>query len=219
MSVGDAIFLSAALLGLVALFIATKDRWNWKRISKFAIGLPVLLIAITGFSIWGYTTFRDRPQLQREFWGIPLTATRADVRFMKGEPSEITELDWVYYIKDNTSGNNIAAHVIRWEPAGTVRYVMYATSSGNFIHPSLQGFQVDSSYASIISELGSPDHVSTSTDGLSRMLSYAKYQTFYIFEQAKLKSYGTYSPASGPREFTIVPPPKSPASSASMPKK
>jgi len=32
MSVGTAIFFSAVLLAFVALYIATKDRWNWKKI-------------------------------------------------------------------------------------------------------------------------------------------------------------------------------------------
>ena len=44
MSLEASIFLSAMLVSLVALFIATKDRWNWKKlILWFSVGVASLV--------------------------------------------------------------------------------------------------------------------------------------------------------------------------------
>ena len=61
MSVGDAIFFSAVLLSAVGLYAATKDRWNWKRLMKWAVGGPIVLGVIAGLGTWGYVSYQDRP--------------------------------------------------------------------------------------------------------------------------------------------------------------
>lgn len=214
MTIGVGIFLSAVLLSIVILFVATRDRWNWRRLAKWVIGAPMLLIALLFAGLWGYSKYEDIPRAQTEYWDIKLDATQADVKFLKGEPSEVIEGDrWVYYEKDTISGKNISGYVIRWND-GAVRYVMYATSEAQYIHPSLQGFQIGADYHSVISGLREPAHTSTSADGLRRMISYPQYRTFYTFEKGKLKDYGIYNTSMGPMEFE-APAASAPTSAAS----
>ena len=56
MNLGLAIFLSAVFLGTVALYIATMDRWNWKKIIIRPL-LGVLLLLVVGgvgLLLWAY---------------------------------------------------------------------------------------------------------------------------------------------------------------------
>ena len=50
MNVGDSIFLSALILGAVGLYAATKDRWNWKKLVKYVVGVPTVLIVLAGLA-------------------------------------------------------------------------------------------------------------------------------------------------------------------------
>jgi hypothetical protein len=36
---GTAIFLSALVLGVVGLYAVTKDRWNWRKIAFWSLGI------------------------------------------------------------------------------------------------------------------------------------------------------------------------------------
>lgn len=211
MTIGTGVFLSAALLGIIILFVATKDRWNWRRVAKWAIAAPLMLVSALVVGFWAYSWYEARPRLQAEFWGLKLSATQADVKFLKGEPSEIIDGGrWVYYELDPISKDVLSGYVVEWK-SGAPRSVRYATAKANYRHPSMQGFEVGAAYEGVIKELGKPSHSATSTDGLERVISYAEYQTFYRFEKGELKSYGIYNPAIGPMDFA------KPAAPASAP--
>jgi hypothetical protein len=60
------------------------DRWKWKRIVKWAVGLPVLLALIGAGGFWAYFRYDERPKPQTEFGGLKLGATEADVKFIRG---------------------------------------------------------------------------------------------------------------------------------------
>jgi hypothetical protein len=85
MEVGTGIFLSAALLGAVALFIATKDRWNWKKILLWTGGILLVIPAIGGLATYTYMLYEDRPKLQTEFYGLKLGEKFQDVVFRHGK--------------------------------------------------------------------------------------------------------------------------------------
>ncbi|MSP52190.1 MAG: hypothetical protein EXQ91_07350, partial [Alphaproteobacteria bacterium] len=87
MELGTAILLSAVFLGMVALFIATKDRWNWKKLFlwPFTILLELSVIGVVGYLVLLY--WEDLPRKELGLWGIRLGASFADVKFAKGEPS------------------------------------------------------------------------------------------------------------------------------------
>ncbi len=205
MSVGDAIFLSAVLLSVVGLYAATKDRWNWRRLLKWVIGGPIALAVITGLGIWGYVTYQERPTAQTSFFDIPIGAARADVRFRKGEPSEIAKDDpdvWIYKLGTADSPGT-SAYVVRFKD-DKIRYVQYFSVADEHLNPWLQGFTKGTSYERIVSVLGQPSNIATSADGLEKFLSFDKYNTFYRFEKAAVVTYGIFDPKEGPMKFAAT---------------
>jgi hypothetical protein len=82
-----------------------------------------------------------------------------------------------------------------------VRYITYWSSEDQIINPDLLGFSIGSSYNEVVKKLGQPSSISTSTDGLKRLLSFEKYQAFFEFSQGKVLSYGIYAPSTGPIKF------------------
>lgn len=198
MSVGDSIFLSAVLLAIVGLYAATKDRWNWRRIAKWLVGVPIVLIVFAGFGLWGYKIYEDRPTPQIEFGSIRLGESMAEVRFRKGEPSKkIDDNVWQYDDVSSTKADE-AMYVVMFKN-GKVRSVRYFGSK--IYNPYLLGFTKGSHYDEVIAKLGAPTHTSTSKNGLRRLLSFEKYKVVYGFEQAKVEVYGVYDPTEGPLRF------------------
>ena len=97
MSLGTAIFLSAVLLSIVALFIATKDRWNWKKLVGWLFGVAAAVPIVAGVGFYVYSYIAELPKAQLSFCDIPLGATESDVKFLKGAPTEVQEQDhWIY---------------------------------------------------------------------------------------------------------------------------
>ena len=86
MGLAVAIFLSSVLLALAALFITTKDRWNWPKIVLYSTFCVVLLAVVVAGSVYTYWVISNRPRVTTEFWEISLGSTRNDVKFLKGEP-------------------------------------------------------------------------------------------------------------------------------------
>lgn len=87
MEIGAGIFLSAVLLGTVWLYVATKDRWNWKKILLWPLAIVLGLSVIGAAGIYINDWVQDRPKKELGLWGIQLGASIADVKFAKGEPS------------------------------------------------------------------------------------------------------------------------------------
>ena len=109
MSIGTSIFLSVILLSLVLLFNATKDRWKWKKIILFSIcGLVALCLFAIGTN-WLYKTISNLLPYQDTFRDIPISASKSDVKFLKGEPS----------------GKSVEGNLERWEyrPGYSIYYV------------------------------------------------------------------------------------------------
>jgi hypothetical protein len=202
MTVGDSIFLSAVLLSVVGLYAATKDRWNWKQLAKWIIGLPVVLLVLGGLGMWGYVEHRDRPVAQTSFEGFTL-GTTAEIRLNKGAPSQVLgDTVWVYYVSDAKK----AAYAVRFN-SDRVRYVMYSAVREPDFHPFLHGFTINSTYEEVVKKLGTPGHSAISQDGLQRMVSYPQYNTFYSLEQAKVVDFGIYDRSTGPMEYLSAPAP------------
>lgn len=202
MSIGDGIFLSAILFSIVGLYAATKDRWNWKLIAKWGFTLPVSVLAIFALGIWIYSTYEERPTSQKSFEGLKLSSTPADVRFLKGEPmaKHSTEDRWVYDAHSGSSQPEDAVVLVQFRD-GKVRYITYWANERQIVNPYLLGFSIGSEYDAVIKKLGQPNHISTSADGLNRLLSFDKYRTVFEFEQGKVRTYGIFDPSMGPMKF------------------
>lgn len=215
MSVGDGIFLSAVLLSVVGLFAATKDRWNWKRIAKWGIGVPVVLVSLLAAGLWGYSTYENRSTPQTQFEGLSLSASPSDVRFLKGEPipKHSTVDRWVYDAHSGSSQPEDAALIVQFREE-KLRYVQYWANERQIVNPYLLGFTIGSNYDTVLQKLGQPSNVSTSGDGLNRLLSFEKYKTFFEFERGTVRTLGIYDPSGGPVKFPQEAGQAAPAASA-----
>lgn len=201
MTVGEGIFWGAIVLALVGLYATTKDRWKWKRIAKWGVGIPAALLVLGGLGTWAVNTYGERAQPKHVFGGVTLASSEGDVRFAKGEPSKVVEPGlWVYYAGSGSAKTESAGYVVRFKD-GKVRYVSYLASSDQIVTPDLQGFTMGAAYARVLDKLGPPDHVATSDDGLQRIVSYDKLNTFYTFEKAEVRELGIYDPSTGPLLF------------------
>jgi hypothetical protein len=197
-SIGDAIFLSALLLSLVGLYAATKDRWNWKRIAKWAIAAPFALALVLWGSSWIYSKFQERPTLQTEFEGLRLGATEADVLFLKGEPARRPRGEqWVFHAKPSSADPERALVIVGFRD-GKVRYVTYWENDLLLDRPYLLGFTIGSDYAAVIERLGQPSNVSISSDSLTRVASFGKYNAVFEFEKGRVTRIGIFDNTTGP---------------------
>ena len=201
MSPGDGIFLSSVLLSVIALFAITKDRWNWKRISKWGTIGPIALAVVLGGGAYLYSRWVDRPTPQSKFGDIELTATPADVLFAKGEPQLRDSPDrWVYNAGSGSAAPNAAKYLVMFKDS-RVRFVLYSASETQIVSPWFMGFDIGTSHERIVEKLGQPTNVSISENQLDRMFSYDRYNAFFSFSQGKLVAYGIYQPNTGPMAF------------------
>ncbi|NWB32089.1 hypothetical protein [Pseudomonas gingeri] len=201
MSVGTGIFLSALLLSAVILFVATKDRWNWKRILKWGLLLPTTLAASLGIGLYIYDWQSDRPVSQVNFNNIPITATPADVKFLKGEPtSKEGDNRWLYNANHEPEASNPAKYIVKFKD-NHIHYIMYFSGESIHYHPYLLGFSDGSSYEDVQTKLGTPSHTSQSYDELNRIISYDKLNVFFSFREGRVYAYGIYQPEFGPLKF------------------
>jgi hypothetical protein len=203
MSIGDGIFLSSVLLSIVGLYVATKDRWNWKRIAKWGVALPLVAAATIALGIWGYSAYQERPVAMGDFEGMKLTSTPADIRFLKGEPlaKHSTEDQWVYDAHSGSAQPEDAVVLVKFRD-GKVRHITYWANERQIVNPHLLGFSIGSEYDSVIKTLGEPSHISTSANGLNRILSFEKFKVFYDFEQGKVRAFGVFDPSTGPMKYS-----------------
>jgi hypothetical protein len=196
MSLGTSIFLSAVLLSVVILFAVTKDRWNWKRILKWATATPLCLFAVVIGGMYLQDAWESRPTPQTQFDGFSLGASPGDIKLAKGEPNEIVDSErWLYYSGDRKSGYQVNFQ------DNKVRYVLYASTEANYSTPNLLNLTKGATRDEIKARLGEPSHVHTSSDSLRQVLSYDKYNVFFELEKHRVIAYGIYHRTFGPMQF------------------
>lgn len=195
MELGTGIFLSAVFLGTLALFIFTKDRWNWKKIFLWPLGVIVVLGVVGGSIAYLYQQYEDRPQKLTELWGVSLNDSAEDVKFKKGEPTRILENDhWVYRPYETIEGDYVV-----YFKNNRVRSVMYFGPMHN--SPSLHGVGHYDSHQELDAKLGPPSYVSRSKDELRRAYSYEKFNVVVHFAAGNMSALGIYDPTLGPFKF------------------
>ena len=70
MSLGLSLFLSSIFLGIVALFIATKDRWNWKKIILWPVVGTFVLALLSSASIYLYWRSAERRPVPPQIFSV-----------------------------------------------------------------------------------------------------------------------------------------------------
>ena len=188
MELGTGIFLSAVFLGTVALFVATKDRWNWKKIFLWPLAIIFGIGIVGGFIAYLYDAYEDRPAKITELWGISLNDSMADVKFKKGEPKERQDDNelWLY--------EGPYAVFFKNERVQSVAYFgpMYNA-------PTLKGFNHYDTLQEIETKLGPPSYISRSKDELQRAYSFDKFNILVHFKQGEMSLIGIYDPNVGGR--------------------
>ena len=197
MSLGLSVVLSSVLLGVVAIFIATKDRWNWNKIILWP--LAGLILIASGF--WLYNTIEQRPKVQTKLWDIPLGAIKSDVKFLKGVPSDPQkagrEDDWVYRF-ENSGGGWDYIYRVKYED-GKVWSVHYFAGSKTAFGPGIEGIELGDPLEKITQKFGSPSHVSSAKSELNRIFSFSKYQVAFELKENRVISYGIFDATKSPR--------------------
>lgn len=98
-SIGFGIIVGCSIISLTAIYLFTRNRWNWKRISIY---LAVVIFVYFGFttSIYLIDNKRTKNNIEalkierdkgfvKNFWGLSFTNTFSDVIYYKGYPAEI----------------------------------------------------------------------------------------------------------------------------------
>ncbi len=190
MSVGTGIFLSAIFLGLILLYIYTRDRWRWRRIILWPLGFFLLAGTIGGIWFYADQVIDRRPQKITEFWGIKLGASRADVLFLKGEPSaKRSNNNWSY--KPYSSLSDVYTVYFKEDRVSSILF----TGTGG---PTVRGLDVYASPDQMNLRFGPAPDISRSKDDLYRSYSFPTYNLALIYGRGKLDSYGLYDPITGP---------------------
>lgn len=83
------------------------------------------------------------PKAQSSFWDISLNTTKDDIKFIKGEPTEITDKgSWVYRKSQSDYTDDKSIYIISFRN-DSVRYIMYFGSDW-LSAPDLQGIWIKS---------------------------------------------------------------------------
>lgn len=195
MEVGEGIFLGAVVIGLVFLYNGTKDRWKWKKIVIWSIALTAGTFCLLIGGVVGIDWYKARPYPASELFGVSLGASRADVRFVKGEPRAERNNVWAYDVTDSLG----SGYYIVGFKGDAVRYVFYA---GDTAHsPRIAGLTAHDSLDEFVDHLGDADEVAKSKDNLRRIYSFKAYQVFAEFQKNKPSTLGIYDPAHGAISF------------------
>ena len=237
MNLGLAIFLSAVFLGTVALYIATMDRWNWKKIIFRPLLGVLLLLGLCGLGLllWLYwpqaekTTQTFRPEELRlgNLVGdivteVPLGSSKADVRFLKGEPTGKVPDRWRYstalaeasyrslglpegaelddprslpgpHLLIYFNDEKVHAVLCAHRPRDIFDVLLPASPCGEAIGKNSE--QITTSY-------GEPSEIKRSKDDLTRTYLFPQFEEMFVLETNRVVFAGTYDPdVEAPSDF------------------
>ena len=184
MEVGTGIFLSSIFLGTVALFIFTKDRWNWKKIVSF----PIIFFVVCVFVYFSYEKYESRPKKLDVMWGVSLGSTDSDVKFIKGNPSVIEDSYWVYFLDNDP---HTVGYIVHFKD-NRVRAVEFVGE--RFSIPTVNGINGYKELDEAEQILGAPTNISRSKDDLSRIYSFEQLGMYFKAEKGSIHSLGIYDP-------------------------
>lgn len=196
MTVGDGIFGAALVIGLVALYLGTKDRWRWRRIMGW------LLAAILGISLavglWvGWQKWSEsRPRVVTEMWGISLGAKQSDVLFSKGEPTtRVSDERWEYISGPESSEYAV---IVKFED-GRVAEIL---SLGSRLYmPTPEGVSVYGSAEELLARYGESQDTGVSDDGLVRTYRFREHNLLVSFDRSGLIGAGVIAPSAKTRVY------------------
>ena len=191
------ILFSAILLGIVMLYLRSKERWEWNKILILFTVAIVCISIFGGIGIFVYIKKSDKPEIQTSFWDITLSSSKSSIKFIKGPPNKIEPEDIWIYISEIFGAPE--AYYLRFneDRLRLVGYLGGDLSGG----PSIQGIKKGSRLDDILMFFGKPSHISESIDNLKKLYSYENYNVFFIIEDNRVSTYGVYNPKYGPMKI------------------
>jgi len=176
--------------GVVALYLATRDRWDWAQLVRRAFFALVIVIG----AAWAWIYWSSLPPTApvTELWGIALGASESDVLFLKGEPDEISDPHtWVYMMSRNRTYNVVFGET---DQVVSIRLVPGAGYSSGL---PLLGVRAGFDESRLIEQLGEPARVVALADDLRRAYLYPRLNALFILERGTVVSLGIYDTAAG----------------------
>jgi len=199
MTLGLGIFLSSLFLGVIYLFVATKDRWNWKKILFIWPLYFVLVVGViggTGFYI--YNQYENKPKAYDTYLDIPLNATENDLIFIKGDGYDVKQYDSDknnIYIRYQEDKENEYTHNIRLKEGKVWRISCFSNRS--YDCPPINKISLKYKISEVEERLGKPDYESSSDDSTERLWIYEKLNLYMNLKQGKIKTIGIFDPSLG----------------------
>jgi len=190
MGVRTAVLLAGVLIGVVALYLETRDQWDWaKLMRRLLLGLTLLVGGVGGGIYWSSLPPTSPVS---EFWGISLGASKSDVLFLKGEPSEIVAPGtWVY-----APYRSRHYHLVFGDTDEVVR-IQVVAGPGFGGGDSLFGIRTGFGTQRLVHQLGEPSRVLRLSNDLRRAYLYNHLNAVFVLEQSAVVSYGIYDGEAG----------------------
>jgi len=190
MSARTLVFVAVALVGIFALYLDTRGGWNWARLMR---GLLLALVIVVG-GIAGLVYWSSLPPSEpvSHLWDISLGASKSDVRFLKGDPSEIIEpATWAY-----ASSSSRTYHLVFGDADEVIR-ILVASGPGFSSGASLLGVRMGFDVQRLVDRLGRPSRVVPLPDNLRRAYLYDHRNAVFVLEQGAVTTYGIYDVEAG----------------------
>lgn len=199
LELGTGVFLSAIFLGLIGLYAATKDRWNWKKIALRLVGGFIASIAVIGIGIWAYSWFESRPVPQDELMGIKLGMTQQEVKYLKGEMQISPRNKDLWWLRDEEVAQPLTSVHFVDGVVAQVQAIKIAKES----LPYVANVSSYSGSKDIEEKLGRPTKVLMSKDSLSKMMVYDNYRVWFSLSQEKMWAVGVFDPKKHTPGFAV----------------
>lgn len=196
MSVGDGIFGAALILGFVALYLGTKDRWRWKRIMGGLLASVLGLSFAVGLWVGWLKWSESRPRVATGMWGVYLGAKQSDVLFTKGEPTtRVSDERWEYIAGPEGSEYAVIISFVG-------RQVTEVLSLGNRLYmPTPDGVSGYESIQQLLARYGEPQETGLSADGLVRTYRFREHNLLVSFDKGGMIGVGVVAPAAKTRVY------------------
>lgn len=193
MTLGTGVFLSSIVLGFIVLYVATKDRWNWKKIVLWSLGALVLTITVGVVGEWGWDKYENRATPLKTFWDIELGMSINDVKFRKGAPTQT-------FIKN---GKGILIYSFNRDSLYQISFLNDKVKRVEYIGPfwkgpGIKGVAMGNVIDDIQSKYGKPSNISFSKDGLDRVYCFDKYNLVVDLSADGIEWHGMYNVSDGP---------------------
>lgn len=196
MQTGTALFFGLALVAIAILYHSTKDRWNWRKITKKILLIPIGLVGIC-LILWLYSFTKDkidnRPVKQITLEGVKIGEKTSDVLFKKGKPIYPNSDNELFFY--SLPEESMLAISFKEDKVAAITHFCNGIGLVGRVcpyDPEINGVKFKTMADEVENKLGKPDAIKCSSDQLHRVYSYKKYQTEYSIDNDGVFSISVY---------------------------